>query len=247
MKTINSLLANCAAALAMTVLAPLAHANLVANSGFESGDNAVCAALVPVPATCTPSASASLGNWEASQGFGAASAGFAKSGGFSAQLDYSVFGDDAGGSTPRQTISQILTLTPGASYNVSYWLNYLLIGDFAAKVGDSNVFPGTGNHSEGPVAGEGASPGWFLFESMFTALADAETLEFSVLSTTIGRDPATGEDLCPPIDRGTCNIFIDDVSVTLRQTQNDVPEPGTLLLVGVALAAGAAMRRKVRG
>lgn len=45
------------------------------------------------------------------------------------------------------------------------------------------------------------------------------------------------------LDQDVANVYMDDVTLAERSA-NGVPEPGTLLLLGLAMAAGAVVRRK---
>lgn len=113
-------------------------------------------------------------------------------------------------------LSQDLTTTTGALYDVSFWLNsdgvtpndlQLYLGGFLAY--DQPDIPNTS--------------GWVEFAGQFQAFGPTTTLSIGF------RDD-------------TSHLGLDDVSVTL----NSIPEPSVLTLAGVAaiIGAGFAWRRR---
>ncbi len=91
--------------------------------------------------------------------------------------------------------------------------------------------------------------------SLVSVVAGANTLSITMGDTTDDWTRFTGftGPTADPWDlvfnftdpAGGVAIFMDDVTLSERSA-NNVPEPGSLLLVGVAMAAGAALRRRSR-
>ena len=213
MKLETKKLSRWVAALAFAAMAPLAHAapNLVINPGFEN--------QVGSPF--------GFDNWTTTDGLGNVSSSTepVHSGLLSARFPYDTIGAfDLVPTIIAQTPD--LTLTSGTVYDVEFWLNFITLGDFSAKLDGQELI--TLLTGDTPGAG-----GWAKYHGQLTASGGPGTLAFS----WSGSDPNCTSSAN---GRGDCSIFLDDVSVSAAQ----VPEPGTLLLVGAALAASAMVRRR---
>ena len=130
-------------------------------------------------------------------------------------LDLSGYHD----SIPYGGVSQVINTTPGAVYNISFDVGSMSAGS-AVSV------------SAGDLLGIGTSTGissavtWTTFTSNFTA-----------------QGVTTAIDLIGVLSDSGNYIGLDNVDVTLVSLPNNVPEPGTLLLVSVSLLALGGLRR----
>jgi hypothetical protein len=182
-----------AGALSTALLTPLAHANLVTNGGFETGD---------------------FTGWTTSmEGGGPASTlllvstGSQRTGTFSARF---------GALNQNDVISQTLTTVAGDRYDISFWFQ-----TFSSNY--QFVFNWDGGAAELTLVDQPA-PSYTEYTFSLLASTNSTTLSFA------GRNP-------PSFSR------LDDVSVT--QATASVPLPGTLALIGIALAGlGVARLRR---
>jgi hypothetical protein len=194
-----SRLAALAAAAMLCGTPQLASANLVTNGGFETGN---------------------LSGWNLSPSwvfdfvcFNGQAAGAATC---SANTGtYAMTFGRAGG---LDTLSQVVTTTAGAAYNLSFWLrNNNPLGSATEE------FDVLWNGASVLALGPGAVAGFAYTENTFTVTGTGS----DTLSFVARHDPS--------------QWFLDDVSL-----EASVPEPASLALVAVALAAGG-MRRRRKG
>ncbi len=209
-------------AVSIVVLAPLVQANLVKNGGFDNENPLV-----------------DLGNITPQFAFWSDSTFVLLSNSIRRSPDWSAtFGDDNGSATLTQT----LTLDANSKYNFEFWLRCdkqsLLGGGTcdALSVDPFSAFSASLDGVDIALSGTTGPTGTFSRYSgtiMTGGIAPVGNLKFA---------------LNDPSGVFTPTLFLDDVFMDLQPacTGNscNVPEPGSLLLVGVALTAGAIVRRR---
>ena len=188
-------------AIALAVLvAPVAHAqvtgpDLVTNPGFETGD--FTGYTVTLAAQGTGLSINSFPNNPHSGSYAAA---------FGATAD------------EYDTISQTLTTTPGAFYDVSFYLKYngsQTDASFVAQFDNTTLLSLSGTYGDGIYA---------QYSSLVQASGSSTTLSFA------------------GYNQGAY-YFLDDISVS----QVAVPEPSTWAMLGLgAVGAGVVLRRRQR-
>jgi hypothetical protein len=129
-----------------------------------------------------------------------------------------------GNTSPLNSISQFVSTTPGALYDLSFWLgnaagnlNYLLPSSVTLEIDDAfaGLFTNTDITNPNGV-------NWALQNYTFTATNASTKIEFI---NGVGNDSYVG---------------LDDVSI------QQVPEPTSMLLFATAGAAGLLLRRRRR-
>ena len=128
---------------------------------------------------------------------------------------------------------------PGQAYLYSFWLNVIgsLGSDFTVTLGGRNLLSSSISTIDSPV------DGWVQYHAAYDDTFFADGVFTFSNETVAGTTPSS-------------KVFIDDVSViqfdrvcvpgTPGCGGPTLPEPGTLFLVGAALAAVAAVRRKAK-
>lgn len=118
------------------------------------------------------------------------------------------------------------------TYDLRFFLKPSLLVGFVAEfrmLGAADVNLGLVNFA--PIGGTEEIEGWVGYGGVFSHVGLRRVeLTFSY------SNPCTRS-------AGTCEVYLDDVSITARPA-NDVPEPGTLALVGLALAGAGYVRRR---
>ena len=186
--------------LAVAALSPVAHANLVTNGGFETGNFSGW--------VTTPAASNSL--FLVTNLFPQAGAFYATFGAQAATLD---------------SISQMLVTSPGASYDISFWLRV----DGGQNPNNSFEFNWDGGVAELSLSNT-PTQAYTQYTYTLTATTASTALSFGARNR-------------PSFSR------LDTIVVTELNAAT-VPEPTSLALVGIAaLGAAASVRRtrKVKG
>ena len=131
-------------------------------------------------------------------------------------LDLSGYHD----SIPYGGVRQVINTTPGAVYNISFDVGSML-ADSAVLVSAGDLFSSGTSTATLPT---GVT--WTTFTSSFTA-----------------QGATTDIDLIGVLSDAGNYIGLDNVVVTLASLPNNVPEPGTLLLVSAGLLTLGGLRR----
>lgn len=130
------------------------------------------------------------------------------------------------GNGPQSLGQSITMLTPSTAYTFGFWAKCVLHAPRSDNTTDCSADNFEVTFDNSPfVYGAGtldSGTGFTYFEAIFSTISGQTEVEL-IFTSTGGSD----EDM-----------FLDDV------TLSNVPEPGSLLLVGAALTAGAIIRRR---
>ena len=223
MKNIVGSVKACLVALAIAAAAPAAMAvNEVINPGFE--ENSV---LLP-----------SLFGWSAStvtQEFSGRPPST-----YAAVFDYTA--------TPSATLSQGFSLYSGANYSFEFYLQLEM--DCPAISTQIACF------ATNPIADLKVTVGGTDITSFAPSQVSSNWVKYSTVLSGFGGDGSLPLEVLFRYTSSTdFDLLLDDVSIDCQRVDkngdadcepptNNAPEPGSLLLVGAALAAGALVRRR---
>lgn len=209
-------------AMAIAVMAPLAHAEEIVNGGFEDG------------------LGSSLSGWTSSTDVLIVDS-VARTGSKSAEFPYS---------NGASSLSQAeLYIDSAVIYDFEFYLRLDVLpcatapttGCFATDPG-ADFAAVLGGGSPLALSHAASGGGWVRYFAIFTGIGTANPVDVAdTISLVFTYTPSSDFDM-----------RLDDVSLSCARTNcerqvtnpNPMPEPGTLLLLGVALAAGALVKRR---
>jgi len=207
-----------------------AHANLIVNGSFETPAVAVGSFTSFTAASATPPTGWSI------VGPGAVSivSGTFTQGGFSFPDQDGVQWLDLTGlsSNTATGVQQTIATTPGATYDLSFWVGNVANFPSPTTTSTVNVLVNGALALAATNSTGGTTLTWEEFDVSFVAASSTTILTF------LNGDPANDD-----------SNGLDNIVVTLAQEDDPtpgVPEPATLLLLGVGTAAAAAVRRMRR-
>lgn len=218
-----------AAALA---LAPAAQANLITNPGFESAPPAPIGGFSLILAPAGPTGWTGGGHdvLLINTNYVEGAIKFTAHGG-NQHIDIT-----GAGNTGLNTLSQTIATVAGTLYDVSFYVGVTGTSNLYNTASSidllvDNVLVTTGTNSNVPATG--APTNWQLVTAQFTATGASTVITFRNATPTV----ANG---------GNNYAGLDDVSVTAALAPNPVPEPASLLLVGLGglTACGVRLRRR---
>ncbi len=223
------------AALGSAAVCGAAHANLIADGGFETP-------VVPNASYDLYQTGDSFGAWSVdcpncttNGNVAVVSTNFTQNGFDFVSHSGSQWLDLTGNANQRSRIYQTLATTNGATYSVTFWIGNVVdkAGVFgtSSDVGFSRTIPNAIPLIETftNANSDGATQQWTEYTATFKALADTTTIFFYNFDSST--DNSNG---------------LDDVDVELVSAATPVPEPASLALLGIGVVAVFVSRRSKR-